>query len=254
MKKQAMFLPRHLVGSTAVALLSATIVVGCHSGGEPRDASDEAAARDDGAQELHESAVVLREVLAMPDSVPIEVRRDAKCVAIVPAMVKAAFIVGARYGRGVASCRTAATWSAPAFFNIGGGSFGLQIGAQSTDLVLYVMNDNGMRKLLNSKLELGADASVAAGPVGRDATAGTDWKMKAELLAYSRSRGLFAGIDLGGAVLLQDRERTRAVYGTDQDYRMLLEGRVASPAAATELLAALSASGERPQAPAVSAR
>jgi len=218
-----------------------------------RDPSDEVAERDDGVDEMHEASVVLREVNGMPDAVPASLRRDARCVAVIPAIVKAAFIVGARYGRGVASCRTSTSWSAPAFFTVGGGSFGAQVGVQSSDLVLYVMNDDGMRKLLNSRVELGADASVAAGPVGRDATGGTDWKLKAELLAYSRSRGLFAGVDLGGAVMVQDRDRTRAVYGGEQDYRALLEGRAPWPAAGAEFLAVLSTE-EPPRPPAVSAR
>src|ERR1700729_2279653 len=157
------------------AALSAAVACGCHNM-SARDPSDEVAERDDGVDEMHEASVVLREVNGMPDAVPASLRRDARCVAVIPAIVKAAFIVGARYGRGVASCRTATSWSAPAFFTVGGGSFGAQVGVQSSDLVLYVMNDDGMRKLLNSRVELGADASVAAGPVGRDATGGTDWK------------------------------------------------------------------------------
>jgi lipid-binding SYLF domain-containing protein len=170
-----------------------------------------------------------------------------------PAVVKAAFVVGAQYGRGVASCRTAGGWSAPAFVAIGGGSFGAQIGVQSTDLVLFVMSDHGMRQLLNSKVELGAYASAAAGPVGRDAAAATDWKLRAEVLAYSRSRGLFAGVDLGGAVITRDHERAREAYGVDPDYRALLEGTVAWPASGSELLATLSESG-RARDPAVSSR
>ena len=153
------------------AVLSAAVACGCHNM-SARDPSDEVAERDDGVDEMHEASVVLREVNGMPDAVPASLRRDARCVAVIPAIVKAAFIVGARYGRGVASCRTATSWSAPAFFTVGGGSFGAQVGVQSSDLVLYVMNDDGMRKLLNSRVELGADASVAAGPVGRDATGG----------------------------------------------------------------------------------
>ncbi len=246
MKNRMKIVCHSLAASAAVAV--ATVVAGCHSTTAANDPAKEAAKRDDGVEEMHESAVVLKEVITMPDAVPADVRRDARCVAVIPAMVKAAFVVGARYGRGVASCRTATGWSAPAFFNIGGGSFGPQIGVQSTDLVLYVMNDKGMRRLLNSKVELGADASVAAGPVGRDATAGTDWKLKAELLAYSRTRGLFAGVDLGGAVLMQDRERTRAVYGVDADYRDLLEGRVAPPAQSAELLSTLASNDGRPAA------
>src|SRR6266850_873460 len=140
------------------------------------------------------AANVLDEIQSAPDQgIPEEVLGSAECVAIVPSMLKGGFIVGARYGRGVASCRTPKGWSAPAFFTIKGGSFGLQIGAQAVDLVMLIMNKEGMRNLLSSKFQLGADASVAAGPVGRHAAADTDWKLKAQVLSYSRTRGLFAG-------------------------------------------------------------
>lgn len=250
MKTRTTLLPWSLA---AGALLAATGVSGCGNT-PPRGASDESTKRDDATEQMHEAAVVLREVTMMADSVPPDLRRDARCIAIVPAIVKAAFVFGAQYGRGMASCRTGITWTAPAFFDVGGGSFGAQVGYQSTDLVLYVMNDSGMRKLLSSKVALGAGMSVAAGPVGRDASASTDWKLRAEILAYSRSRGLFAGIDLGGAVIVQDRDRTRAVYGVDQDYRALLEGRVGWPASGAELLSVLSRSDGPPQAPAASSR
>ena len=157
---------------------------------------------------------MLEEIESAPDQgIPEEVLGSAECVAVVPTMIKGGFIVGARFGRGVASCRTPKGWSAPAFFTIKGGSFGLQIGAQAVDLVMLIMNDNGMKNLLNSQFKLGADASVAAGPVGRHAAADTDWKLKAQVLSYSRARGLFAGLELSGAAVGQDKDATREFYG-----------------------------------------
>ena len=142
---------------------------------------------------LKAAATVLEEIQAAPDTgIPQDVLGSAECVAVVPSMLKAGFVFGARYGRGVASCRTPKGWSAPAFFTIKGGSFGLQIGGQAVDLVMLIMNDNGMKNLLSSQFKLGADASVAAGPVGRAATADTDWKLRAQVLSYSRARGVFS--------------------------------------------------------------
>ena len=149
---------------------------------------------------------------------------SAECVAVVPSMLKGGFIFGARYGRGVASCRTPKGWSAPAFFTIKGGSFGLQIGGQAVDLVMLIMNDDGMKNLLNSQFKLGADASVAAGPVGRHAAADTDWKMKAQVLSYSRARGLFAGLELSGAAIGQDKDSTREFYGRMVPFKTSLTG------------------------------
>src|SRR6202140_3498322 len=155
---------------------------------------------------IEAAGTVLDEIEAAPDQrIPEEVLGSAECVAVVPSLVKAGFVVGGRYGKGVASCRTEKGWSAPAFFTIGGGSFGLQIGGPATDLVMLIMNKGGMDPLLPSHLNLGADASAAAGPVGRPAAADTDWKMRAQVLTYSRSRGLFAGLELSGAVVKQDR-------------------------------------------------
>jgi len=144
-------------------------------------------------------------------------------------MLKAGFVFGARYGRGVASCRTPKGWSDPAFFTIEGGSWGLQIGGQAVDLVMVIMNDQGMQHLLNSKFKLGAEASAAAGPVGRDAGADTDWKMKAEVLTYSRARGIFAGIDLNGASVTQDKDETRVLYGKFIPFSEILSGKVEPP-------------------------
>jgi lipid-binding SYLF domain-containing protein len=151
-------------------------------------------------------------------------------------MLKGGFIVGGAYGKGLASCKTANGWSAPAFFRVEGGSFGFQIGGQAVDLVMVIMNERGMRALLSSKFQLGADASVAAGPVGRHAEAGTDWKMRAQVLTYSRARGVFAGISLNGAVIKQDRDDTRAFYGRMVPYRSLLTGTHPAPADANPFL------------------
>src|SRR6476661_4882600 len=167
---------------------------------------------------------VLDEIQSAPDQgVPEEVLGSAECVAIVPSMLKGGFIVGARYGRGVASCRTPKGWSAPAFFTVQGGSVGLQIGGQAVDLVMLIMNQDGMRNLLSSKFKLGADASVAAGPVGRHAAADTDWKMRAQVLSYSRARGVFAGLELNGAVVKVDRESTIEFYGKMQPFDTTLQ-------------------------------
>jgi SH3 domain-containing YSC84-like protein 1 len=150
-------------------------------------------------------------------------------VAVVPGMIKGAFIFGAQYGQGVVTCRTGHGWSAPAFIRLAGGSWGLQIGGQATDLVLVAVNDNGFQDLLKSKFKIGANASAAAGPVGRNGEASTDWKMSAELLTYSRSRGLFAGIDLDGTSVSQNRPDTAAYYGQDYPFQTILKGNVAVP-------------------------
>jgi lipid-binding SYLF domain-containing protein len=176
------------------------------------------------------ASTVLEEIEAAPDQgIPEEVLGSAQCVAVVPTMLKGGFIVGARYGRGVASCRTPKGWSAPAFFTIKGGSFGLQIGAQAVDLVMLIMNDNGMKNLLSSEFKLGADASVAAGPVGRHAAADTDWKLKAQILSYSRARGLFAGLELSGAAIGQDKDATREFYGRMVPFKTSLMGTIDAP-------------------------
>ena len=173
------------------------------------------------------AADVLNEIQSAPDSgIPQDILGHAECVAVVPSMLKGGFVVGAKYGRGLASCRTPKGWSAPAFFMISGGSFGFQIGGQAVDLVMLIMNNDGMKNLLSSKFKLGADASVAAGPVGRHAAADTDWKMKAQVLTYSRTRGVFAGISLAGAVIKQDKEATREFYGRMVPFRTSLMGNV----------------------------
>jgi SH3 domain-containing YSC84-like protein 1 len=178
---------------------------------------------------LKAAATVLQEIQAAPDTgIPDEVMGSAECVAVVPSMLKAGFVFGAQYGRGVASCRTVKGWSDPAFFTVQGGSFGLQIGGQAVDLVMLIMNHKGMENLLSSKFKLGANATVAAGPVGRHAAADTDWKMRAQVLSYSRARGIFAGLELNGAVVKQDRESTREFYGKMQPFATSLQS-VTSP-------------------------
>ncbi len=194
--------------------------------------------RDKVMARLDDSSKILNELLSAPDKgIPNEVFDSAKCVAVVPSMVKGGFVFGAEHGRGVATCRTEHGWSAPAFFVITGGSWGLQIGVQAADLVMLIMNQQGMNDLLSSKFKLGANGSVAAGPVGRDASASTDWKMKAEVLAYSRTRGLFAGLTLNGAVIKQDDDSTVALYGRPERFRPTLLGQVRPPAAAEHFLA-----------------
>jgi len=197
-------------------------------------------AREDSTERLQNSAEVLKEIAAAPDKgIPDEILRDAKCMVVVPHLVKGGFIFGAKHGRGVAVCRTGAGWSAPAFVSVGGGSWGLQIGAEGVDLVMLVMNDNGLRHLLSSKFEITGEGSAAAGPVGRHASAGTDWKLNTELLTYSRSRGVFAGLTLEGAVIEQDADSTTAIYGSNLPFKELLSGGVAAPAPAAPFLQAV---------------
>jgi lipid-binding SYLF domain-containing protein len=186
------------------------------------------------------AADVLNEIQSAPDSgIPQEILGKAECVAVVPSMLKGGFIVGGKYGRGLASCRTPKGWSTPAFFTIAGGSFGFQIGGQAVDLVMLIMNNDGMQHLLSSKVALGADASVAAGPVGRHAEGNTDWKMRAQVLTYSRARGVFAGVSLNGAVLKQDKDSTRDFYGHMMTFKAALTGEVDPPAGANAFLTTL---------------
>jgi lipid-binding SYLF domain-containing protein len=191
--------------------------------------------RSDIDKRLDASAKVLEEIMSTPDkAIPDKVMRDAKCIAVVPSMVKIAVGFGGSHGKGVATCRTeSGRWSAPAPITITGGSWGLQLGGQAVDLVMVVTNDDGMQHLLSSKFKLGADASAAAGPVGRDAAADTDWKMKAEVLTYSRARGVFAGIDLNGSSVTQDKDETRLLYGSFIPFQDILAGKVHAKAAST---------------------
>ncbi len=192
------------------------------------------------ADRMDHAGAVLHEIMAAPDSgIPEEVLEHAKCVAVVPHLLKGGFIIGAENGRGVATCRTADGWSAPVFFAITGGSWGLQIGVEGVDLVMIIQNERGMRQLLSSKFELGADASAAAGPVGRHASANTDWKLNAEILTYSRARGAFAGLTLNGASIRHDEDSTRAIYGNNVSNRRILAGQVKTPASAQGFVSAV---------------
>jgi SH3 domain-containing YSC84-like protein 1 len=192
------------------------------------------------ADRVQAAADVLNEIESAPDSgIPEEILGKSECVAVVPSMLKGGFIVGAKYGRGLASCRTPKGWSAPAFFTVTGGSFGFQIGGQAVDLVMCVMNKDGVQNLLSSQFALGADASVAAGPVGRHAEGNTDWKMRAQVLTYSRARGVFAGVSLNGAVMKQDKDSTRDFYGHMVTTKAALTGEIAPPALANPFLTTL---------------
>jgi lipid-binding SYLF domain-containing protein len=203
-------------------------------------AADEPAKESKAVDRVQAAADVLNEIQAAPDKgIPQDVLGSAECVAVVPSMLKGGFIVGAKYGRGLASCRTPKGWSAPAFFVVAGGSFGFQIGGQAVDLVMLIMNENGMKHLLSSEFALGADASVAAGPVGRHAEGNTDWKMRAEVLTYSRARGLFAGVTLNGAEIKQDKDSTREFYGRMVPFRTSLVGEIEPPPAANAFLTTL---------------
>lgn len=183
------------------------------------------------ADRLNSSTEVIEEIMATPDkSVPSGILAKAACVVVIPSYKKGAFLVGAQYGQGVATCRTqSGKWSAPVCVQLTGGSFGFQAGGQATDLMLIAMNQQGLQQMLKNKVKLGADAAAAAGPVGRNAQAGTDWKLNAEFLSYSRSKGLFAGIDLDGTVLSQNQDGTHTLYGTDVPFKTVLEGNQSTP-------------------------
>jgi len=188
----------------------------------------------DVVKRLNSSAAVLSEVMGTPDKgIPRKILGDAKCVIVVPSMVNIAVVFGGRHGKGVATCRTTNSrengWSAPAPVTITGGSWGLQLGGQAVDLVMLVMNQRGMDHLLSSKFKIGAEATGAAGPIGREVAADTDWKMKADILTYSRARGLFAGIDLNGASIKQDRDETAVLYGKILPFEVILSGKTAAP-------------------------
>ncbi len=203
-------------------------------------------AREDTDARLRSSVEVLHSIMATPDKgIPEEVLSNAKCILVVPDLIKGGFIFGGKHGRGVASCRTEHGWSAPAFVSIGGGSWGLQIGVEGVDLVMLVMNDRGFQGLLSSKFELTGEGSVAAGPVGRHASAGTDWKMNTEVLTYSRSKGVFAGLTLEGAVIEQDDDSTRAIYGKHMRFRSILSGKVSTPESTEHFVKAVSEAGQQ---------
>jgi lipid-binding SYLF domain-containing protein len=201
---------------------------------------------EDATARLQAAGVVMNEIMAAPDKgIPEEVLNGAKCIAVVPSMAKGGFIFGGEHGRGVVTCRTSHGWSAPAFISIGGGNFGFQAGAQSVDLVMLFMNDKGVQGLLSSKFELSGEASATAGPVGRHASAGTDWKMNTEALSYSRTKGVFVGIAVDGAKIQQDNDSTIAIYGKNVTFRKTLSGEVHAPASTDSFLAAVNAAEKR---------
>jgi len=190
---------------------------------------------------LNDSATIMNEIMSAPDKgIPEEVLNNAQCVAVVPSMFKASLGFGGQYGQGVVTCRTQAGWSAPAFYRLSGGSFGLQIGGQAVDLVMLFMNDLGMRSLLTHKLKLGIDASAAAGPVGRHVAADTDVVLRSEVLTYSRTRGLFAGISLNGSWVEQNDRDTRDFYGRYIPFQTILKGNVQAPPAAQNFVSTVS--------------
>jgi lipid-binding SYLF domain-containing protein len=192
------------------------------------------------AGRVDSAATVLNEIMATPDKgIPSEIMGSAKCIAVVPSLVKGGFVFGGAHGRGMATCRTADGWSAPAPFSVTGGSFGFQIGLQGVDLVMMIMNDRGMQALLSSRFKLGADASAAAGPVGRHVEGSTDWKMNAEVLTYSRARGLFAGVTINGSVIGQDENATRELYGRMVPFKSILTGSVQTPQSGESFVSAV---------------
>ena len=199
----------------------------------PAVASD----RDDDIERIQAATQVFHEIMSTPDkSIPQGLLESAECVAIIPGEKKVAFGVGGNYGKGLATCRTGHGWSAPLFLAVGGGSVGFQIGGSSTDIVMLFMNDQALQSLMSDKFRIGADATAAAGPVGRQAAAGTDVKLNAQILTYARSKGAFAGISLNGAVVQPDESGNRALYGADVNRKDILDGKVAAPEAAQPLL------------------
>jgi lipid-binding SYLF domain-containing protein len=202
--------------------------------------------REETVDRMQKSVEVLQSIMSTPDKgIPEDVLNGAKCIVVVPNLIKGGFIIGGKHGRGVASCRTPDGWSAPAFVSVGGGSWGLQIGVEGVDLVMLVMNDRGLQHLLSSKFELTGEGSVAAGPVGRQTSAGTDILLNTEVLTYARSKGVFAGLTLEGAVVEQDNSSTRAIYGHNMRFRSILSGRVPTPASGDAFLRAVSEAGHQ---------
>ena len=212
-------------------ILAVTILIGIAS--LTAVASD----RDDDVNRTQKAAQVFKEIMNTPDQgIPSNLLESAKCIAIIPGDKKFAFVFGGSYGRGLATCRTGHGWSAPMFVAIDSGSVGYQIGGSSTDIVMLFMNDHALQSLMSDKFKVGADASVAAGPVGRNAAAGTDLKLSAEILSYSRSKGIFAGVSLDGAVMQADKSGDKAMYGDDVNRHEILDGKVAVPASARALV------------------
>ncbi len=199
-----------------------------------------ASSKGDLQDRVNAAKTVLDQIMQAKDStIPSNILRQATCVGVVPSMIKGAFVFGAQYGQGIVTCRTGHGWSGPVFIRMAGGSWGLQIGGQATDLILVAVNDKGFQALLKNKFKIGADASAAAGPVGRAGQAATDWKMNAELLSYSRNKGLFAGISLDGTSVSQNREDTETYYGAPQDFQTVLKGNVPVPAGGVDFVRAV---------------
>jgi SH3 domain-containing YSC84-like protein 1 len=215
---------------TGKSLMAAVLGLTLCLSGQAQDKEKKTKDIKDQVEQSNKAATVFSEIMNTPDKgIPADLIGKAKCVAVFPNVLKAGFVVGGRGGRGVASCHTTSGWSAPAYFNLGGGSIGLQIGVQSTDFVLLFMNDKGMDSLLSDKFSVGGDASAAAGPVGRQAGASTDAKLNAEILSYSRSKGLFAGLELQGAVISPDKDDNREIYGEHESAKSILNGGAKTP-------------------------
>ena len=215
-----------------LAVLTATVLVGTVA-----IAAEEPSEQ---VKRMDAAATVLDEIMGTPDKgIPEELLDSAKCVAVIPSMIKIGFVFGGRHGRGIAVCRTKSGWSAPAPFSVTGGSWGLQIGGEAIDVVMLVMNDHGMERMLSSKFKIGADASAAAGPVGRHVEGETDWKMRAEVLTYSRARGIFAGVTVNGASITQDKDGTRILYGRMIPSAQILKGQAKAPEGSRKFLAAV---------------
>jgi SH3 domain-containing YSC84-like protein 1 len=227
---------KRIMMSSFLAMTAAALVFATPGWADDDTSKDQS----DIVKRIGASADVLNEIMNAPDkAIPNKVLSDARCIAIVPSMVKIALVFGGNHGKGIATCRTDHGWSAPAPITVTGGSFGLQIGGQAVDVVMVVMNEKGMDALLSNKFKLGADASAAAGPIGRDTGADTDWKMKAEVLTYSRARGVFAGVDLNGAGISQDKDETRILYGKMEPFKDILYGDVSAPKGSKEFLQTL---------------
>ena len=202
--------------------------------------------KKDVSERLQMASDVLRQMSSEPDKgIPEEVLASAKCIAVVPHLIKGGFVFGGKHGRGAATCRTEDGWSAPAFISVGGGSAGLQIGVEGVDLIMLIMNDKGMEQLLSSKFQISGEGSAAAGPVGRHASAGTDWKMDTQMLTYSRSKGVFAGLTLEGAVVQQDSDSTISVYGKDVTFQSVLKGKVPTPDIARDFMKAVTTAAHK---------
>jgi SH3 domain-containing YSC84-like protein 1 len=226
MKSQASTAAKYILALGTVALMFAGLSWGADD------------SQSDIAKRIDNSANVLNEIMATPDkAIPDDIMNHAKCIAVVPSMVKIAIGFGGNHGKGIATCRTEKGWSAPAPITITGGSWGLQLGGQAVDLVMVIRTEGGMQHLLSSRFKLGADASAAAGPVGRDTSADTDIKMRAEVLTYSRARGVFAGIDLSGAAVSQDKDETRILFGKMIPFETILSGKVPPPTGSDAFLA-----------------